>query len=169
MQWKLCMWVGWKVCRLTMMQWSNLSKCGLFLNIVSPAGHTLLPLVLQCLDSCGIEAIMILKKVLNCSLQIWPHHQSDTASQPSVFSCWEIENSQMVPNQENMEGDNQFKATVVHSSHCNYRLVCRSIVLVKQDSLCQFSRLFWNVSSTTFQSPELLIQYGFISGRKQSS
>ena len=72
MQWKLCMWVGWKVCRLTMMQWSNLIKCGLFLNIVSPAGHTLLPLVLQCLDCCGIEAlIVILKKVLNCSLHIY--------------------------------------------------------------------------------------------------
>ena len=33
-----------------------------------------------------------------------------------------------------------FKATVMHSSHCNHRFVCRSIVLVKQDSLCQFSR-----------------------------
>ena len=30
---------------------------------------------------------------------------------------------------------NQFKATVMHSSHCNHRLVHRSIVLVKQDSL----------------------------------
>ena len=30
---------------------------------------------------------------------------------------------------------NQFKATVTHNSHCNHRFVCRSIVLVKQDSL----------------------------------
>ena len=38
-------------------------------------------------------------------LQIWPHCRSDTASQPSVFSCWGTENNQMVPNQDNMEGD----------------------------------------------------------------
>ena len=37
-------------------------------------------------------------------LQIWPNHQSNTASKPSVFLCWETENNQMVPNQENMEG-----------------------------------------------------------------
>ena len=54
---------------------------------------------------------------------------------------------------------NKSKATVTHSSHCNHRLVCRRIVLVKQDSLCQFST---PLSSTTFQSPELLIQCGFI-------
>ena len=56
----------------------------------------------------------------------------------------------------------QFKATVTHSSYYNHRLVCRSIVLVKQDSVCQFSRPFCKVSSTTFQSPKLLIQCGFI-------
>ena len=50
-----------------MMQWSNLIKYGIFVNIVSPAVHTLLPSVLQHLDSCGIEAlILILEKVLNC-------------------------------------------------------------------------------------------------------
>ena len=63
---------------------------------------------------------------------------------------------------------NQFKATATLSSHCNHRLVCRSIVLVKQDSPCQFSRQFWIVSSTTFRSPELLIQCG-LSGKKQCS
>ena len=61
---------------------------------------------------------------------------------------------------------NQCKATVTHSSLCNHRLVCRSIVLVKLDSLCQFSRPFWNLSSTTFQSPEFLIQCGFIWKKK---
>ena len=50
-----------------MMQWSNLTKCGLFLNIVSPAVQTLLPSVLQHLHSHGKEAlILILEKVLNC-------------------------------------------------------------------------------------------------------
>ena len=97
-------------------------------------------------------------------LLIWPHHLSDTASQPSVcllFSCWEqkivrwcqIRIRRVI---------NQFKATITPSSHCNHRLVCRSIVLVKQDSLRQFTRPFWNFASTTFQSPELLIQCGCI-------
>ena len=50
-----------------MMQWWNLTKCGLVFNIVSPAVHTLLPSVLKGLDSCGIEAlILILEKDLNC-------------------------------------------------------------------------------------------------------
>ena len=55
--------VGWKVHWLTMMQWSNLTKCVLFFNIVSPVVHTVLPSVLQRLDSCDIGAlILILKK-----------------------------------------------------------------------------------------------------------
>ena len=67
--------------------------------------HTLLPSVLQHLDSRGIEAlILILKKILNC--RMWPHHWSNTASQPSgFFLCWGTENSQIVPNQESMGGD----------------------------------------------------------------
>ena len=112
----------------------------------------------QCLDSCDIEAlILILKKVLNCrydliiGLLLLLSHR--VAEQKIVRWCqirriWRV--------------INQFKATVTHSSHCNHIRVCRSIVLVKQDSLHQFSRPFWNVSSTTFQSPELLIQCGFI-------
>ena len=50
-----------------MMQWSNLTKCGLFFNIVFPAVHTFIPSVLQRLNSSGIESlILILEKVLNC-------------------------------------------------------------------------------------------------------
>ena len=45
-------------------------KCGFFLNIVSPAVHTLLPSELQRLDSLGNDyweaLILILDKVLNC-------------------------------------------------------------------------------------------------------
>ena len=84
------MWVGWKVHRLTMMQWSNLTKHSLFFNIVSCAVHTLLPSVLQRLDAHGVKlSSWSSKKILNCS----------------VFSCWGTENNQMVQNQENMEGD----------------------------------------------------------------
>ena len=54
-----------------MMQWSNLTKCGLFFNIVSPVVHTLLPSVLQCLDSCDRGALILIlekrkEKKLNC-------------------------------------------------------------------------------------------------------
>ena len=98
---------------------------------------------------CGIEAfILILKKVLNCMTL---SSRSDTASHPSViFSCWGSENSHMVPNQENVEGDQPAPS---HSHvHVQQPLqpqtrVQLSIVLVKQDSLRQFSRLFWNVFS----------------------
>ena len=150
--------------RLTMMQWSNLIKCGLFFNIVSLAVHTLLPLLLQCMNSCGIEVlILILKK--SPQRQTWPHHWSDTASQPSVFSCWGTENSQMVPSQEIWRVINQFKGTVTHSSHCNHRLVCWSIVLVKQDSLRQLSRPSLVL---LFKVLNYLSSVG-LSGRKQCS
>ena len=146
-----------------MMQWSNLAKCGLFFNIVFPVVHTPLPLVMQHLDSFGIEALIpILQKVLNCryDLIIGP------IMLPSqMFFMLGTGNSQMVPNQRIWRVTNQFKATVTHISHCNHRLVCRSIVLVKQDSLHQFSRPFSSttfVTSTTFQSPKFLIQCGFI-------
>ena len=58
----VCTRVGWKVHKLTKMQWSLLTKCGLFCNIVSPAVHTLLPPVLQYLDSCRIEALILIFK-----------------------------------------------------------------------------------------------------------
>ena len=45
------------------MQRSNLTKCGLFFNIVCPAVHTPLPSVLQSLDSRGIESLIL---ILNC-------------------------------------------------------------------------------------------------------
>ena len=89
------------------MQWLNLTNC-LFFNTVSPAVHILLPSVLQCLDSHGIEAlILILYKV-----HIWRYDLIIGLIGPillhsEVFSpsCWGTENSQMIPNQENMEGD----------------------------------------------------------------
>ena len=83
----------------------------------------------------------------------------------TYFSCWRTENSEMVPNQENTEGDQPVQSHS-HAQHPLQPQTCvqkaRSIVLVKQDSLRQFPRPIWNVSSTTFQSPELLIQCGFI-------
>ena len=107
--------------------------------------HTLIchASVLQRLDSRGIEAlILILEKVLNCryDLIIGP-----ILLPSQVFlSCRGTENSQMVPNQENMEAD-QPDQSHIHTQQplqpqtCN---VCGSFVLVKQDHLRQFSRPF---------------------------
>ena len=145
--------VSWKVHRLTMMQWSNLTKCGLIFNIhvVSPAVHTLLPSALQRLDSGSIEAlILILKNVPNCRYDlIGPILLL-------LLSCWGTVRWCQI--RRIWRVINQLKPTVTYSSHCNPKPVCRSIVLVKQDSLRQISRPFWNACSTTFQSPELLIQ-----------
>ena len=96
-----------------MMQWLNLPihVCSLFFNIVSLAcGHTLLPLVFEHLDSCGIEAlILILEKVLNCryDLIVGPIL---LPCQVFFFSFWGTENRQIVPNRENMEGDQPVKS-----------------------------------------------------------
>ena len=96
--------VGWKVHRLTMRQWSNLTNCGLFFNIVSSAVHTLFPSVLQHLDSHGMKVlILILKKVLNCRYDLIIG--LILLLSQVFFSCWGTKSIQMVPNQENMEGD----------------------------------------------------------------
>ena len=70
--------IGWLWCNGQL--WPNVVY---FSTKVSPAVHTL-PSALQRLDSFGIESlilILILEK--SPQLQIWPHHRSDTASQPS--------------------------------------------------------------------------------------
>ena len=144
-----------------LVQGSNLTKCGLFFSIVSPAFHVLPPSMLQRLASCSIEAlILILKKFLNCRYDLIVLIL--LLSQVLLFfSCWRTENRWC----QIRRVWRVIKATVMHNSHCNHRLVCRIIVLLKQDSLGQFSRPFWNVSSSTtctFQSLELRIQYGFI-------
>ena len=89
-----------------------------------------------------IEAlILILAKVLNCRYMTSSSVRYCFPAAKKGFSCWGTENSQMVPNQENMEADQPVR---IHSHAqqplqvCNHRLVCRSIVLVKQDSLRQF-------------------------------
>ena len=94
-------------------------------------------------------------------LQIWPHHRSDTASQPSVFHVGEhkIDGAK--------SGEYGGWSPVQSHSHAQQplqsQLVCRSIVLVKQDSLHQFSRLF-----TIYISLVLLFKVlNYLSGRKQ--
>ena len=136
--------MGWEVHRLTMMQWSNLTKCGLFstyTRIVPPAVHTLLPSVLQSLDSRGIEALIL---ILEKSSIAYYDLSSVRYCFPVKWGFFVLgtENSQMVPNQEDWE----LEQPVQSHSHAQQPLqpqtVCRSIVLVKQDSLRQFFRPF---------------------------
>ena len=91
-------------------------------------------------------------------LLIWPRHRSATASQPRVFFIWGIENSQMVQNQEKWGWSTNSKpqsrtATIATTDLC-------------AGALSRWNRTPFissqNVSSTTFQSHELLIHCGFI-------
>ena len=138
--------IGW----LFMMQWSNLAKCCLFLQKVYSGVNSILPCM-------GVAALGIQwyrsshpDPRKNSTTTIWPHHWSDSASQlrsrivrwcqiKRIILCRVINHS---------------KDTVTHGSHCNHIIVRKSVVLVKQDFLRQVSRPLWNLSSTTFQSPE---------------
>ena len=98
-------------------------------------------------------------------LQIWPHHRSDTVSQLSVvaFSCWGTENSKMVPNQKNVEGDQPVQSQSHAQQPLQPQNCVQSIVLVKQDFLSLFTR-------SPFRSQNIFLNYLFnvgLSKRKQ--
>ena len=168
---------GLKVHRLTMMQWWNLTIWMWFIfqhtHVVSPSVHPLLPSgpsVLQLLDSRGIEAlILILKK--SPRLQIWLHYRSDTASQTSDF-FFHVGKQKIVrwcQIRIIWRVINQFKATVMHSSHWNHILVCTNNVLVKQDSLPSVFQAVSEMSLVLlFKVLNYLSSVG-LSGRKQCS
>ena len=86
-------------------------------------------------------------------------HQSHTASQPNVFSCWGTENSQMVQNQENIEGDQPVPchkmAQSCTAATATSDLCAGALSWWNRTPFFNFSRSFWNISRTTFQSPEL--------------
>ena len=126
----------------------NLKKV-VYFSALFPAVQTFLPSVLQRLAALGTY-----------KLSSWSSKKSSTAELTSssvrycfpaiFFLCWGTEISEMVPNQENMEGDQN---TVTDSNHCNHRLGCRSIVLVKQNSLHNFpGRFEISLSSTIFKN-----------------
>ena len=149
-----------------MMHWSNLTKCGLIFNIFSPAVHTFLSSVLQRLDPRGIEALTLIleeeRKSSTADMLSSSVRYFFPAKRCCFFSSWGTDNCQMVPNQENMYG-NQPVQNHSHAQQPLKPLVCRSIVLVKQDPLRQFSWPFPKcLYSTAFQSPELRIQCAII-------
>ena len=134
-----CMRVGQKVHSLTDTKYLNLTKLGLFFNIISSAVHTFLPSVLQCSDPSGIEVLLLtLKKVLYSGndgiITLIPF------SSKMFFQVWEQKIIRWCQIRRIWRVINQFKASIIHSGHCNQRLVSRSIVLMKQDTFCQLSR-----------------------------
>ena len=135
-----------------MKQWLNLSKCSLLFNIVSPVINALLPSVLQRFDSHGIEAlILILEKVLNCwcdLLSVWYCFPAKC-----FFSCRGTENSQMVPNQENVEGD---------QSHSQAQQPLQPQICVQEHCLGKQSTPFLRFPGYLRNVPVLLLQCGFI-------
>ena len=155
--------VGWKVHRLWCNGWIWPNAAALILQHRLPCGpHT---------SSIGVPALGFpccrnSQSWKSPQLQIWPHHRSDTASQPSVFfSCWGTENSQIVPDQENMEGDQPVQLKPELHTAAIARIVCSpehcpgetGLPLSVFQAVSEMS-----LTSTTFQSPELLIQCGFI-------
>ena len=154
--------VGWKVHRFSMLQWSNLTKCGLFFNIVSPAVRTLLPSVFQ-----RLPWIPVGYRSSHPDPRKSPQLRSDKAFQSSIFSRWGTEYSQVVPNQVNNYGKwstSSKPCTVTHSIHCNHRLVWRIERFTGETGLPSsvFQAILKCHYGTTFQNPELLIQCGFI-------
>ena len=91
--------VGWKVHRLTMMHWSNLTKCGLFFTSNLPCFPHFSSIGVAALDSRGIEADPRISPQLLVSSTVRYCFPCSKVS----FSRWGSENSQIVPNQENMD------------------------------------------------------------------
>ena len=85
------------------MQWSHLTNCNFSIYTSTPV-YTLLPSVSQCLDSCGKALILILEKVLNCR-QFMTISSVRCCSPAKWFFMLGNRNSHILPNQENMEGD----------------------------------------------------------------
>ena len=79
-------------------------KSCLFFNIVSPAVHTLLPSVLQRLNSSGIEAPILILTKNSSTAEYDPIIHLILLPSQVPFYVGEQNISQMVQNQENMEG-----------------------------------------------------------------
>ena len=85
------------------------------------------------------------------------------------FSCWETENNQMVPNQENMEGGQPVQShNHCKISNCNHRLVCSKHWSWWNRTPFVFRAIHkMSLDSITFQSPELLIQCQVMKKKKK--
>ena len=147
--------MGWKVQRLTIMQWSNLIKCGLFFNIDSPS-IGVAALGFPWYSSSHPHPRKIPQLQINYDLIsgpiLLPSQVFFHVGEHKIVRWCQIRRIYRVIN--------QFKITFTHSSHCNHRLACRSIVLVIQDSLRRFPGDLKCIV-LVFESHEVLTQYGF--------
>ena len=125
-----------------MIQWSNLTKCGLFSNISHAVHAQTSSIVLQRLDSFGIECSPPdPRKVINSKYDLIIGPILLPAARCCVFfNVGERKIVRWCQIRRIWRVIDQSPVSVKHISHCNHRLVCRSIVLVKQDSLRQFSK-----------------------------
>ena len=104
----------------------------------------------------SLAPILILEKILK---------RPDTASKPCFFHVREQKRVTWCQIRRIWRVVNKFKATFTHSGHYNHRIVCRSNVLVKQDSYSLPSRLR-NASYYYFSKSYSSVG---LSGRKQRS
>ena len=105
---------------------------------------------------------------------VWPHHQSNTASQPKKNSCWGTKNSAKSGEYGGWSTTSKPQShtaviwlqpqTCVQESWWNWTPCVSSC-----SSMVSFPCHSWTVSSTTFQSHELLTFSVDLSGRKHCS
>ena len=146
-----------------MMQWSNLTKCGLFFNIVSPVVHTLFPLVLQRLESCCIGGLILI-------LEKSPQHTADMISS-SVQNCFPAKCFFILGNRKYSDGAKSWEygtwSTSSKPQSCTAAIAATDLCAGalswwNRTPFISFPGRSWNVCITTFQSPEILIECGFI-------
>ena len=165
--------VGWKVHRLSMMQWSFLTKMWFIFNIiVAPSVNTLSSIGVAVLGFQWYRSSQAShhdpRKVINCRYYLIIGPIPLPSQLLIFFLCWGTENIQMVPNQ-NMEALEDDQPVQIHS-HAQQPLQTTDLYTGALSWSCWWNRTPFvsfpcrlrNVSSTTFQSPELLIQCGFI-------
>ena len=127
-----------------MLQWSNLTKCGLFFNVhvVSPAVHTLLTFILQRLIGFPWYRNSHPDPQKNISNADNYDLIMDPILLPSQVYFFMMGNSQMVPNQENMENDQPVQSHTHVQQPLQPQTCVQGIVLVKQNYLRKFSAGF---------------------------
>ena len=111
------------------------------------------------LDSRGIEANIMIRKKRSSTAYMTPLVRYCFPAK-RLFLCWGTENSQMIPNQANMEGDqpdSKAQSRTAATDLCAWALSWWNRIPV-----VSFPGRSRNVSSTNFQSPDLLIQCGLI-------
>ena len=116
---------GWLISLWSKIEGVSLRKSNaVIFNIVPSYINTLSSSVMEQTDPCCVEGIIISGKMMTTEL---------------LFHFLVRGNSRRQPNQENRCVFNKMESTFVDSSHGHFGCVCRSIVLVEEQSSCQLS------------------------------